>query len=207
MTVDSYIASVDLSALSPRQRARFELEADRQQRFTDEAKEELARSSYGAALMRDEPMANHTRLGVGGPADMLLEVERAEDLEEARAFAAERKIPCVVLENGDVIVRDKGVRGLVIMMKAAGDNAGAGTLVEVFRHEGGAMPAQLIAEAGLQGVRVGRIRVGGDDANSLINEGGASAADALVLISMVKDRVKASSGVALELAVKIVGER
>jgi UDP-N-acetylmuramate dehydrogenase len=65
---------------------------------------------------------------------------------------------------------------------------------------------QLIDEAGLKNVRVGGARVSPVHANFIVNEGGANAKDILSLISLIKDRVKQTSGVVLETEIKIIGE-
>ena len=64
----------------------------------------------------------------------------------------------------------------------------------------------LIEEAGLSGVRVGRARVSEKHGNWIVNEGGATAKDVLVLIGLIKDRVNESSGVLLETEIKVIGE-
>ena len=64
---------------------------------------------------------------------------------------------------------------------------------------------QLIADAGLQGVRVGSARVSTLHPDFILNEGDATARDLLVLVGLVKDRVKQSSGVALEQKMIVVG--
>src|SRR3989338_6270099 len=64
---------------------------------------------------------------------------------------------------------------------------------------------QLIADAGLQGVRVGSARVSTLHPDFILNEGDATARDLLVLVGLVKDRVKQSSGVAFEQKIVVVG--
>ncbi len=118
------------------------------------------------------------------------------------------------------LVRNAAVVALVLKLKrcASGDDGRSdegprcaedgsnAVLHELFHDVGKQSAAAVIAEAGLAGVRVGRMRVGSEDANSLVNEGGAKARDAVVLINMIRDRVKQSAGVVLETAVRIVGE-
>ena len=76
----------------------------------------------------------------------------------------------------------------------------------VFRNPPGAFAAQLIEAAGLKGRCVGGAAVSGKHANFIINRGGATARDVEQLIGEVRDRVRANSGAALELEVRIVGE-
>jgi len=97
----------------------------------------------------------------------------------------------------------------------AGTEAGEGLplpadgrrLSRVFSSAGRTAAGVLIDEAGLTGVRVGGARIAPDDANSIVNEGGAAARDVVVLISLVRDQVKQASGVSLDPMVEIVGER
>ena len=65
---------------------------------------------------------------------------------------------------------------------------------------------ELIDEAGLRGVRVGKARISEKHTNFIVNEGGATARDVMVLINLVKERVRAASGILLETEVKIIGE-
>jgi len=66
-------------------------------------------------IVRDEPLWNHTTLRVGGPADLYLRVERADDLAEAAAAAQAVGISWFVLGGGsNVCISDRGIRGLVL---------------------------------------------------------------------------------------------
>jgi len=62
-------------------------------------------------------------------------------------------------------------------------------------------------QAGLRGLRVGGAQVSEVHTNFLVNTGGATAADFLQLARIIKERVKAQSGVELEEEVRIVGEQ
>lgn len=79
-------------------------------------------------------------------------------------------------------------------------------LPRVFNDVGKQSASSIIVDAGLQGIRVGKMRVDNDDANRFINEGGARSRDAIILINLIKDRIKQSAGINLELAVRIIGE-
>ncbi len=66
----------------------------------------------------DVSMAKYTSLGVGGRADVLASPEDEEDLRVIIQFAKERAIPYFVLGRGtNVIVRDGGLRGIVISLR------------------------------------------------------------------------------------------
>lgn len=68
----------------------------------------------------DEPLARYTTFKIGGPADAYLEIGTVADLAEAVRFARDRRLPLTMLGFGsNVLVRDGGVRGIVIRL--AGD--------------------------------------------------------------------------------------
>lgn len=64
---------------------------------------------------------------------------------------------------------------------------------------------QLIDDAGFKGVRVGRARVSEKHANFIINEGGASARDVMVLMGLIKEKVNEKFGVLLEPEIAVMG--
>lgn len=67
----------------------------------------------------DEPMKMHTQMKVGGPADLYYEAKSVEEIITVVKTAIEEKIPYLILGNGaNVLVSDKGIRGLVIGNKA-----------------------------------------------------------------------------------------
>ena len=75
-----------------------------------------------------------------------------------------------------------------------------------FKNPPGDFAGRLIEAAGLKGVRVGAAQVAPEHANFLVNLGGARAADLLVLMRLVQERVRAASGVELEPEVHFLGE-
>ena len=68
----------------------------------------------------DEPLKRYTAWKIGGPADALIEPRDTSTLIEAVKTAREHGIPLTVLGGGtNVLVRDGGVRGLVIRLAKA----------------------------------------------------------------------------------------
>jgi UDP-N-acetylmuramate dehydrogenase len=68
----------------------------------------------------DEPMKDHTWIKVGGPADLYFEAESENDLLESVRTAIELEIPYVVVGLGaNVLVSDKGFRGLIVVNKTS----------------------------------------------------------------------------------------
>lgn len=77
--------------------------------------------ALGPRVCRDEPLAAYTAMRVGGPADLLIVCESVAEVVRAVRLAQEHGVPWVVLGGGcNVLVADKGMRGLVIVNKAAG---------------------------------------------------------------------------------------
>lgn len=75
----------------------------------------------------------------------------------------------------------------------------------VFRNPPGDAAGRLIEVAGCKTLRTGTIEVSGVHANYFVNQGGGSAADFLRLMTEVKKRVRAASGIELEPEVKFWG--
>jgi UDP-N-acetylenolpyruvoylglucosamine reductase len=82
---------------------------------------ELAgRVSLATDICRDEPLAKHTTLRVGGPADVYVEPASETDLAAVVKFCHERRLPFFVIGRGsNLLVRDGGVRGAVICLAQA----------------------------------------------------------------------------------------
>lgn len=73
--------------------------------------------SESEQLLWNEPMSRHTTFRVGGPADLMYFPASAEQLAAALKAAKERNISVLVMGNGsNMIVRDGGIRGLVIVL-------------------------------------------------------------------------------------------
>jgi UDP-N-acetylmuramate dehydrogenase len=76
----------------------------------------------------------------------------------------------------------------------------------VFRNPPGDFAGRLIEQAGLKGRQRGGAMVSDKHANFILNRGDATAADIEALIGEVRAAVEQTSGVRLELEVRIVGE-
>ena len=105
-------------------------------------------------ILVNEPMAKHTTMRVGGPADVLFLPDSIEEVAKALAWAGELGVPALLMGNGsNLIVRDGGVRGLVVCLGerfARVDIDG-----EELRAQAGATLARvasLAQEAGLAGL-------------------------------------------------------
>jgi UDP-N-acetylmuramate dehydrogenase len=72
-------------------------------------------------LQQGVALAPFTTYKIGGPADYFLEVTNADELAEAVKLARKQEIPYFVLGLGaNILVSDKGFRGLVILNRAKG---------------------------------------------------------------------------------------
>ena len=81
------------------------------------ADELAARVSPATVIKRDEPMARHTTLRVGGPADFYIEPANENDLAAILKFCGEHRIKFFILGRGsNLLVRDGGFRGVVICL-------------------------------------------------------------------------------------------
>ena len=84
------------------------------------ALERVAAALAGDRLTRNEPVAPYTTFRIGGPADLLYEADSADALADAIVTARQAEVPYFVLGLGaNILVSDKGVRGLVIRNRAS----------------------------------------------------------------------------------------
>lgn len=68
-------------------------------------------------ILTDEPMSRHTTFRVGGPADAMFLPASAEQVKAALRAAAAAGVPALVVGNGsNLLVRDGGLRGLVVAL-------------------------------------------------------------------------------------------
>ena len=89
---------------------------------------EILKEKMPGRVYCSEPMSRHTSFKIGGPADVLVQPENSEGLAFALAAAKDYEVPVTILGNGsNVLVRDKGIRGLVIQL---------GNALKSFRRDG-----------------------------------------------------------------------
>jgi len=73
----------------------------------------------GVRALRDEPLARHTTMRVGGPADLFATAHNTFELRALVRYARTRGLPHLVLGRGsNLVVSDRGFRGLVIHDRA-----------------------------------------------------------------------------------------
>jgi UDP-N-acetylmuramate dehydrogenase len=65
-----------------------------------------------------EPLSFHTSLRIGGPADIFVVPQDVDDIRHALLFADREQLPVVVIGGGNnLLVRDRGVRGVVLKLE------------------------------------------------------------------------------------------
>ncbi|MGC6769473.1 UDP-N-acetylmuramate dehydrogenase [Enterococcus sp. LJL51] len=68
-------------------------------------------------ILFDEPLKNFTFTKTGGPVDMLVFPKTKKEVRQVILFCKENNIPWLVLGNAsNLIVRDGGIRGVVLML-------------------------------------------------------------------------------------------
>lgn len=68
-------------------------------------------------LLLAEPMTKHTSFHIGGPAELMAQPQSEAELQSLLVKAAEAAVPVTLVGNGsNLLVRDKGIRGLVIKL-------------------------------------------------------------------------------------------
>lgn len=69
------------------------------------------------AILVDEPLMNYTFTKTGGPADFLAFPKNADEVRDLVLYCKDENMPWLILGNAsNLIVKDGGIRGLVIML-------------------------------------------------------------------------------------------
>jgi UDP-N-acetylmuramate dehydrogenase len=77
------------------------------------------RALFGDRLQENVPLSGYTSARIGGPADALVFVYKADELAQAAKKLWEMDVPFVLLGGGsNVLVSDRGLRGVVIVNRA-----------------------------------------------------------------------------------------
>ena len=89
--------------------------------LTEKSLDALARRLGRDRLERGVPLGPMTTFRIGGPADFLFRARTPDDLAAAVTAARELELPWMLLGKGaNILVGDRGVRGLVIRNEVAG---------------------------------------------------------------------------------------
>jgi UDP-N-acetylmuramate dehydrogenase len=84
-----------------------------------ESKIKKLHSYFGHRLNEGVSMGRYSVMGVGGPADFMIEAESYQDLEDITRFLWEEAIPYILLGGGsNTLISDEGIREFVVINKA-----------------------------------------------------------------------------------------
>lgn len=135
----------------------------------------------GVKAERHAPLAKLTTMRVGGPADLLTTAHNVHELRALIRFARGRSIPLTILGRGsNVVISDRGVRGLVVHVRAEGSRVEGTTYVA----EAGVPMARVATEtqkAGLSGMEFG-LAVPGTVGGAVWANAGAHGSDVRAVI-------------------------
>ena len=135
----------------------------------------------GVKAERNAPLAKLTTMRVGGPADLLVTAHNGFELRALIRFARARSIPLTILGRGsNVVISDRGVRGLVVHVRAEGSRVDGATYVA----EAGVPMARAATEtqkAGLSGLEFG-LAVPGSVGGAVWANAGAHGSDVKAVI-------------------------
>jgi UDP-N-acetylmuramate dehydrogenase len=109
------------------------------------------------------------------------------------------------LAQGDPGVIRRRISGFLLRRNAAQpvEYRSAGS---IFKNPPGDFAGRLVESVGLKGTRIGNATISPKHGNYIVNLGGARAADVLALVELAQERVRAATGIRLELEIKVVGE-
>lgn len=69
-------------------------------------------------ILQNEPMANHTSYGIGGPALAFIEPKSIKDLQMIKLFAEKHQVPVNCIGSGsNLLVSDKGINSFVVSLE------------------------------------------------------------------------------------------
>ena len=117
----------------------------------------------------------------------------------------------VVLEAGFLLTPDdpgmvrRRISGFLVRRNAS-QPVGFRSAGSIFKNPPGDFAGRLVERAGLKGTRIGQAMISEQHGNYIVNLGGASARDVLALADLARERVRAATGIELELEIRVVGD-
>ena len=113
------------------------------------------RSTFGDHLQENVPLSSYTAARIGGPADVMVFAYSADELAAAADRLWKLDVPFILLGGGsNVLVSDKGVRGVVIINRARQVKFDSQVEPPIVQAESGVTPndiTQRAARLGLTG--------------------------------------------------------
>ncbi len=135
----------------------------------------------GVKAERGAPLGKLTTMRVGGPADLFVTAHNGFELRALIRFARARSLPLTLLGRGsNVVISDRGIRGLVVHVRAEGTRVEGTTYVA----EAGVPMARAATEtqrAGLSGLEFG-LAVPGSVGGAVWANAGAHGSDVKAVI-------------------------
>ena len=170
-------------------------------------------------LKENQQLAEYTRIGLGGSADLFVIAETDAEVAEAEKLAQEQGVAYTYLPSTDVLISSTGIRGVVCMEKSLVDTLtqdnkiayfGDVRIDEAVRSElerthfplaeiskKTSIPACVfIQEMGLADHEMGHVRVA-DDGETIARQDHAQPEDIIMLASYVKQQIRDTYGVQL----------
>jgi len=123
----------------------------------NQARRQLEQAGFRGELRAECPLAPYTTWRIGGPAELLAIPADRDDAAIAVRWAAERRVVWRVLGNGsNLLVRDAGVRGLVLRLRRVLDEVKRdGPRIECGAGASFPAVARVAATHGLAGLEFG----------------------------------------------------
>lgn len=83
--------------------------------YIDKVYEDLEKIVDSSKVLKNEPMKKYTSFKIGGNADILVNAETIEDINNILKYASKNDVPLYIIGNGsNILVKDKGIRGIVL---------------------------------------------------------------------------------------------
>ena len=140
--------------------------------FRSEIRDFIKNNFFGSFLF-DEPLKNHTSIGIGGLAEVIYTPKDDINLAKLLEFADIFDIPITIIGNGtNIICCDEGIRGIVIKVAGTLDHIDfQGTICNVGAGCSISNAARLSEKHGLSGLEFG-VGIPGNIGGALVTNAG-----------------------------------
>ncbi len=161
--------------------------------LTQEMKDQLQKVC--GTVLFDEPLAHHTSIRIGGPADVLSYPKTIEEVSSLIQFSRKNHLPVFVLGAGtNILVRDKGIRGVVINLSQGFNQIRLDSPTTLYVEAGVGLPrlVEFAAEEGLTGIE-GLAGIPGNVGGALVMNAGTlegEIADAVETVTFLTKEAK-----------------
>jgi len=112
-------------------------------------------TKFGTKIKENVSLAPYTSARIGGPADYLITVNSSDELAEIMSLIWQQRLPYFILGGGsNILVSDKGVRGITVLNRAKAVRFENGTQPKVWVESGVVFSnlANRCASKGLSGL-------------------------------------------------------